>query len=53
MTFLRLHIFSLFYRILTLKKTFSLKKFYICVIDCINWNPTGGAAGSPTFCTLE
>ena len=36
MTFLRGNIFTAFRRILTLKKSFSLKKFYICVIDCTN-----------------
>lgn len=35
MTFLALNIFTVFSRILTLEKTFSLKKTYICVIDCI------------------
>jgi hypothetical protein len=36
MTFLRPDVFLVFCRIFTLKKTFSLKKFYICVIDCTN-----------------
>ena len=49
MTFLEPHKFVLFRRILTLGKTFSLKKFYICVIDCTNVNPAGGAAGGQAF----
>ncbi len=44
MTFLNLHIFRPFWRILTLEKTFSLKKSYICVIDCTNVNATENGA---------
>ena len=45
MTFLELNIFTRFSGILTLEKTFSLKKFYICVIDCTNANPAGDVTG--------